>query len=237
MPLIRKMDGSWERAGKYEKRYVGSLSEGVKPDWLTEEGVAAATFAYPAKAAGAPGKATVANTTNSTTSAGWVGPTIDLSNERIRALWFSVQDFSMIRANVNLYTSQEMGIRSVGSAVAGARLLSNFGPPNYPTMDVLASGAVASSEQVRFPWGARVFEAATSPMALGDNPRPMTFHLDNRDKTVSLLMGDQVAYSRQRADLVRGVVQPRLVFAKTGSNNGDRTMVVEGAFEFIVEYD
>lgn len=238
MPLIRLPDGAFERAGKYRKVYDGDLSSGTKPSWLTER-AGSGSFSYAAATAGVPGKATFTLTGNppGTTPGGWDGPPVDLSNERVRALWWTMDDVGFVRSDSGVYFSAEMAIRSIGAATAGAGLLTNFGPPNYPIMRCFAGGSAVGSDEVRFPWGARVFEAATTPMRLGDNPRPMTLHIDNRDKTVSLLMGDQVAYSRQLPALVRGVVQPTLNMGKTGSATSDRVMTVEGAFRFTVEYD
>lgn len=239
MPLIRLPDGSFERAGKYRKLYDGDLSGGAKPSWLTERAGSGA-FTYTAASSTAPGKATftISGSPPGTTPGGWDGPTVDLSNERIRALWWTVDDVGFVRSSTGVYFSAEIGIRSIGSAVAGARMLTNFGPPYFPVMNCLSGGTTAGSDEVRFPWGPRVFEGdATTPLKLGDNPRPMTFHIDNRDKTVSLLMGDQVAYSRQLPAFVRGSVQPTLNMGKTGSDNSDRAMVVEGAFRFTIEYD
>lgn len=238
MPLLRLPDGSFERAGKYRKVYEGDLSAGTKPAWLSERPGSGGISYDAAGSPGVPGKAVFTLAAGAgTTPGGWDGPVVDLANERIRALWWTVDDVSFVRGSSGVYFSAELGIRSIGSAVAGASFLTNFGPPNYPIMRCLSGGAAVGADEVRFPWGPRVFESATTPLKLGDNPRPMTLHIDNRDKTVSLLMGDQVAYSRKLSALVRGSVQPTLNMGKTGSDTTQRQMVVEGAFRYVVEYD
>ena len=83
------------------------------------------------------------------------------------------------------------------------------------------------------PWGSR--GATQTPTYRGDSPRNMTFHIDVRDKTVSVLMDDQVLYSRQRPDLVLGLARPNLVLARPSTAaTGDRTLTVTG-FEFGIE--
>ena len=230
MPLIREIGGSgFVRAGRHRKTLRADLTDGVKPSWLTEE-AGTGTFAYTALSATSPGTAAITNA--GTTAAAWNGTEIDLSQPWIRAAWFTIFNAKITRANSGAHLSIDFGLRSVGSAVAGARVLTNFPPVAWPIVDCLAGGAALGSHELRMPWGSRA--SATAITLQGDSPRDLTMHIDTRDKTVSILMDDQVIYSRQRSDLVLGVVRPRLAMAKTGATTGDRVLTVTG-FEMGIE--
>lgn len=199
----------------------------------------AGLITYAAGSTVSPGKAELANA--SATLAGWYGPEIDLNDERIKAVWWTVKDLSIQRSSSGAHISIDFGIRSFGSATAGARLTTGATPPLWPTLECLSGGAAVGAAQVRMPLGSRQGEASVSnPLRLGDSPRPMTFFIDNRDKTVALLMADQVIYHRHRSDLVRGIVRPRLAMSRAGTGQGNitlRKLTVDAAFELVVEYD
>lgn len=196
----------------------------------TSLGSSFARHSYAALSATDPGSATI---TNGATAAGaWMGPEIDLSQAGLRAAWFSIYNAKITRASSGAHLSIDFGLRSVGTATAGARLLTNFPPAAWPIVDCLSGGSALGSYEMRMPWGSRA--SATNIILQGDSPRDLTFHIDTRDKTVSILMDDQVIYSRQRSDLVLGVVRPRLAVARTGSTTGDRSLTVTG-FEFGIE--
>lgn len=205
------------------------MIEGGKPSWLTEE-AGTATFAYTALGATSPGVATITNA--GTTPGGWVAPEVDLSAPWLRSVWFTAFNVKIGRANSGAHLVIDFGIRSVGTATAGARLYTSFPPPAWPAVHALAGGSSVGEAEFRMPLGSRA--SATAPILQGDSPRDLTFHIDARDKTVSVLMDDQVVYSRQRQDMGIGIVRPRLVMARSGSVVGDRTLTVTG-FEFGIE--
>jgi hypothetical protein len=230
MPLIREIGGgAFIRAGRHRKTLRADLIDGVKPSWLTEE-AGTGSFAYNALSATNPGSAVITNA--GTTAAALNGPEIDLSAPWLRSAWFTIFNAKIGRASSGAHLSIDFGLRSVGAATAGARLLTNFPPVAWPIVDCLAGGSALGSHELRMPWGSRA--NATAIQAQGDSPRNLTFHIDARDKTVSVLMDDQVLYSRQRSELVLGLVRPRLAMARTGSTTGDRTLTVTG-FEFGIE--
>lgn len=230
MPLIREIGGSeFLPAGRHRKVLRADLIDGAKPSWLTEE-PGGGSFTYNALSATNPGSAVITN--GATSAAALNGPEIDLSHPSIRAAWFTIFNARIGRASSGAHVSIDFGLRSVGSAVAGARVLTNFPPVAWPIVDCLAGGSAVGSHELRMPWGSRA--SATAIQLQGDSPRNLTMHIDARDKTVSVLMDDQVLYSRQRSDLVLGIVRPRIAFARTGSTTGDRTLTVTG-FEFGIE--
>lgn len=230
MPLIREIGGpGFVPAGRHTKTMRADLFDGTKPSWISEE-AGNGTFSYSALSATSPGTATITN--GGTTAAAWNGPEIDLSSPTIRAVWFTAFNVRITRASAGAHLSVDFGIRSVGAATAGARVLTNFPPVAWPIVDVLAGGSALGSHELRMPWGSRA--SATAIQLQGDSPRNLTMHIDTRDKTVSILMDDQVIYSRQRSDLVLGVVRPRLAMARTGATTGDRQLTVTG-FEFGIE--
>lgn len=234
MPLIPEPGTSgFVPAGRHQKILRADLIDGIKPSWITEE-VGGGSFSYLPLSATNPGTATITNA--NTTAAAWNGPQIDLSAPWLRSVWFTAFNIKIGRADAGAHLSIDFGIRSIGSATAGARVLTNFpsGTPAvvWPVADALSGGSALGAHEFRMPWGSRA--SATAIQLQGDSARNLTFHIDCRDKTVSLLMDDQVIYSRQRNDMAMGVASPRLAMAKTGSPTGNRTLTVTG-FEFGIQ--
>lgn len=230
MPLIPEIGGpGFVPAGRHRKTLRADLMEGGKPSWLTEE-AGTATFAYLPIGSTTPGVARITN--SGTTPGGWVAPEVDLSAPWLKSVWFTAFNVKIGRASSGAHLVIDFGIRSVGAANFGARVFTTFPPPAWPEVHTLSGGSSSAGGEFRMPWGSRASD--TAYILQGDSARDLTFHIDTRDKTVSLLMDDQVIYSRQREDMGMGIVRPRLVMARSGAVTGDRTLSVTG-FEFGIE--
>lgn len=152
----------------------------------------------------------------------------DLTQAWVKRLWITFRNLRTYVPTTSQTTKVELSIASTPDASTGAstsgvkfRVLPSMNKTTgWPEVVPLTSAGEGSPMQVRQAIGH--IQGATDPRRSG-NARDFTLMIDRDDKTVSILMGDQVTFSRVM-NFDYGVLRPRFMVATPSGETGIRSL-------------